>query len=119
MKLLMENLPASLRDQRQSLTQCLEAMNTVAPLRAVYLFGSHARGEARPDSDVDLCLVSDKAEHQLETARRFSAAIWDVWPRPAFTLIPITPQRLAEKKARHDHFFTTVLREGALLAKED
>jgi predicted nucleotidyltransferase len=22
----------------------------------VYLFGSHARGEAGPDSDVDLCL---------------------------------------------------------------
>ena len=29
-------------------------MNDVMPLRAVYLFGSHARGEAGPDSDVDL-----------------------------------------------------------------
>ena len=83
MKLLMENLPASLRDQRQSLTQCLEAMNTVAPLRAVYLFGSHARREAGADSDVDLCIVADQAESQLKTAARFRNAMWEIWPRPA------------------------------------
>ena len=40
-------------------------MNRALPLRAVYLFGSHARGDARPDSDVDLCLVADGAERQL------------------------------------------------------
>ncbi len=27
-------------------------MNRVMPLRAVYLFGSHARGDAGPESDV-------------------------------------------------------------------
>ena len=37
-------------------------MDRVVPLKAVYLFGSHARGEARPDSDVDLCLVAEGAE---------------------------------------------------------
>jgi predicted nucleotidyltransferase len=36
-------------------------MNEVLPLQAVYLFGSHARGAARPDSDVDLCLVAEGA----------------------------------------------------------
>jgi predicted nucleotidyltransferase len=29
-------------------------MNRVLPLTTVYLFGSHARGDVRPDSDVDL-----------------------------------------------------------------
>jgi predicted nucleotidyltransferase len=119
MKLLLDNLPSSLIDQRESLAQCLVAMNRVKPLRTVYLFGSHARGEARPDSDVDLCIVADGAERQLEAARQFREAIWDVWPRPAFTLIPIAPQRLAEKKACGDHFFATVLKEGVLLATQD
>src|SRR5437867_10243178 len=61
-KLLLDNLPAKLQSQRDTLAQCLEAMDRVMPLRAVYLFGSHARGESRPDSDVDLCIVADGAE---------------------------------------------------------
>ena len=68
MRLLLENLPPSLAPQRETLARCLNAMNGALPLRAVYLFGSHARGEARPDSDVDLCLVAEGAERQLAAA---------------------------------------------------
>jgi predicted nucleotidyltransferase len=118
-KLLLDRLPASLRDQRETLAECLEAMNRAVPLTAVYLFGSHARGEARPDSDVDLCLVADGATEQLKTARRFREAIWDIWPCPAFTLIPITPQRLDEKRAVGDYFFATILKEGVQLAAKN
>jgi predicted nucleotidyltransferase len=116
-KLLLDNLPPNLQNQRQTLARCLEAMDRVLPLRAVYLFGSHARGEAGPDSDVDLCIVADGAEQQLEAARRFREAIWDVWPRPPLTLIPITPKRLAEKRKVGDHFFFTILKEGVLVAQ--
>ncbi|MBM3879539.1 MAG: nucleotidyltransferase domain-containing protein [Verrucomicrobia bacterium] len=90
-----------------------------ACLRRVILFGSHAHGDARPDSDVDLCLVAEGAERQLEGARRFRHATWEVWPCPAFTLLPISPTRLAEKQAVRDHFFTTLLNEGVTLATED
>ena len=116
MKLLLENLPTSLVAQRDTLARCLEAMNRALPLRAVYLFGSHARGEARPDSDVDLCLVAEGATEQLKAAQRCRRAIWYIRPKPAFTLVPIAPQRLEEKKAIGDFFFATVLKEGVLLA---
>ena len=119
MKLLFDNLPPSLASQRETLARCLEAMNRVMPLRAVYLFGSHARGEARPDSDVDLCLVADGAERQLEAAQQFCRAIRPIRPKPSFTLVPITPERLAEKRTIRDHFFQTVLNEGVRLATEN
>ena len=119
MKLVLENLPPSLAAQRETLARCLEAMNRVMPLRAVYLFGSHARGDARPDSDVDLCLVADGATRQLQASARYSDAIWDVLPRPAFTLIPIAPDRLTEKRVSGDPFYKTILEEGVLLASED
>lgn len=119
MKLLFENLPPSLEPQRDVLARCLEAMNRVLPLRRVILFGSHARGEARPDSDVDLCLVAEGAERQLEAARRFRHAMGDIWPRPAFTLVPICPLRLSEKEAIGDHFFHTVQTEGVPIATQD
>ncbi len=94
-------------------------MNQALPLRAVYLFGSHARGDARSDSDVDLCLVAEGATEQLKAAQRFRGAIWDIRPKPAFTLVPIAPERLEEKMAIGDPFFRTILLEGVPLATED
>lgn len=66
------------------------------PLKAVYLFGSHARGEARPDSDVDLCVVAEGAAAQLGAAQAFRRAMRPIRPKPAFTLVPIAPARLQE-----------------------
>ena len=118
-KLHLENLPASLEPQRTTLARCLEAMNRALPLHEVWLFGSHARGEARPDSDVDLCLVAEGAERQIKAAQCFREAMEVVPAKPPFTLIPIAPARLAEKKAVGDHFFETIMTEGLLLAAQD
>jgi predicted nucleotidyltransferase len=118
-KLLMENLPPALEPQRESLEKCFHAFDRARHIRAIYLFGSHARREARPDSDVDLCIVADGAEKQFEAAADFRRQIWSVWPCPALTLIPIAPCRLEEKKKSGDHFFQTVLKEGILLATEN
>lgn len=119
MKLLLDNLPPTLASQREILSQCLAAMNRVLPFTAVYLFGSHARGMARSDSDVDLCLVADGATEQLKAAQSYRRAIRPIRPKPAFTLVPISPARLEEKKAIGDQFFATVLREGVLLATQN
>ena len=119
MKLLLENLPPSLAPQRETLARCLEAMDRALLLREVWLFGSHARGEARPDSDVDLCLVADGAERQRAAARQFRRAMRPLRGKPSFTLVPIAPSRLAEKKAIDDHVFGTVMGEGVLIATKD
>lgn len=116
---MLENLPPSLAPHREAFWRCLEVIHAVLPLQEVILFGSHARGEAGPDSDVDLCLVADGAERQLEAARRWRVAMRSVWPRPSFTLIPIAPWRLAEKRACDDHFFATIFEEGVSLAAQD
>jgi predicted nucleotidyltransferase len=119
MKFMLENLPPSLHGQADTLRRCLEAFDRVMPLQAVYLFGSHARGEARPDSDVDLCIVSGGAEEQFVAATKLRRATRDIRPKPAFTLIPIAPTRLLEKRQRGDHFFQTVLREGIKLGSQN
>jgi uncharacterized protein len=115
-KLHLENLPPSLMAQRETLARCIEAMHAAHPLRQVILFGSHARGEARTDSDVDLCLVADGAERQLAVAAEWRRAMRPVRPKLSFTLIPITPARLDEKYACRDFFFGSVFKEGRILA---
>ena len=115
----MENVPSSLQERREILAKCLAAIDRVRRVRAVYLFGSHAQGHARPDSDIDLCIVADGAEQQTQTATEFRRALWPLRPGLSFTLIPITPHRLAEKKSIGDHFFHTILEEGVQIAAED
>jgi hypothetical protein len=118
-KLLLDKLPPSLAGERETLAKCLAAMDRVLPLKAVYLFGSHARGDARSDSDVDLCLVADGATNQLKAAQSYRRAMRPIRPKPPFTLVPISPLRLEEKKSVGDHFFATVLEEGVLLATQN
>jgi len=119
MKLMLGKLPPSLRGQAKALRQCLEAFDRVMPLQEVYLFGSHARGEAQPDSDVDLCLVSKGATRQIAAAAKLRRATRDIHPKPALTLVPIAPERLSEKMACGDHFFLTILREGVRIGSQD
>ncbi len=117
--MLLENLPPSLQSQRETLARCIEAFDSVTPVKQVLLFGSHARGEAGPDSDVDLCIVAAGAEAQRKTAADYRRNIWPLRPLPSLTLLPISPARLQEKREIGDHFFATVLKEGVPLAEED
>lgn len=119
MNLFLDRLPKGLKTKSESLAKCFKAFNSIRRINEVYIFGSYARGDARPDSDIDLCIVAEGAENQIQTAGLFRRAIRDIRPKPAFTLIPITPERLAEKKAIHDHFFSTILKEGILVATKN
>ena len=119
MKILLRNIPDQLNKDRDIIARCLQEFDRSQHFREVYLFGSYARGDASPNSDVDLCIVSDDAERQLESATIYRRAIRSIRPKPSFTLVPITPDRLAERKRINDHFFATILKEGILIAKED
>ena len=44
-------------------------------LRGVYLFGSHARGEAGTDSDVDVLVVLDEVRHYFGETERTSGLV--------------------------------------------
>ena len=119
MKLLTRNIPRPLRSREKGLTECLRAFDRARAIDRIVLFGSYARGEQRPDSDVDLCIVAEGAENQMRAAGEFRRAIRDVKPKPAFTLIPITPARLEEKKKSGDYFFETIMKDGICVAQKD
>jgi len=119
MKYHWENLPPSLQAQREVLYQVIEAMNQVCPLQRIILFGSHVRGEASSDSDVDLCIVAEGSEEQVRAAIQFRRKLRDIRDRPALTLLPISPRRWQEKQVIGEPFFQTIEREGKTLAEND
>ncbi len=88
------------------------------PIRIV-LFGSRARGEARPDSDFDLLIVeeSDLPRHKRSPkyyrATRDARAFAD--PDVDRDIVVWTPEEIRQWETVANHFVTTALREGKVL----
>ena len=73
--------------------ELLEAQRT--PVQRVIIFGSYARGGARPDSDIDICIISPKfgkdSVREMQFLSRQSRKI-DTRIEP----IPVSPKEYRE-----------------------
>jgi len=105
--------------EQRALKSCLEAMGKTLPVKQIIMFGSRARGTYSFDSDVDLCVVADTITSQRQAARNLRRSIGRIRGKPALSILPISPQRLKEKRKSRDPFFQSVLQEGVLVAEED
>lgn len=84
-----------------------------SPLKIV-LFGSHARGEGRPDSDLDLMIVeepSGEPTYKRATPYRMALPSLDM----PVDIIVETPDKIADWANVPLAFTTTVMREGRVL----
>jgi predicted nucleotidyltransferase len=83
-----------------------------SPYRIV-LFGSHARGNARPESDVDLLIIEDSDVPRYRRAPRYLRAL--VGTVPAKDVVVWTPAEVEAWREVENAFVTTALREGRTL----
>ncbi len=78
----------------------------------VVLFGSHAAGQARDDSDVDILVTMDYQGNSLGTAAKI---IRELRPRFAVDLIVRTETELEERIRQSDAFLTEAATRGQVL----
>jgi predicted nucleotidyltransferase len=81
--------------------------------RRVVLFGSHATGRGRPDSDLDLLIIEDSDLPRHRRAPRYLRALVGVYP--AKDVIVWTPAEIASWANVPHAFISTILREGVTL----
>lgn len=79
----------------------------------IILFGSRARGDARPDSDIDLLVIQDS---KVPGYRR-DAALYLVLAglNAPVDLITYTPEEVRDWSAVPQAFITTAIREGKVV----
>src|SRR5260370_3414802 len=70
-------------------------------LRRIALFGSSARGEATPDSDIDLLVVLDAMVSPWEELRAMEPILWrhSLEHDTVVTAVPVTEQELADPRS--------------------
>ncbi len=97
-------------EQLQEVVQRI--VQTFDPQRIV-LFGSHAYGEPRSDSDVDLLVVLESDERPAARATRVSRVLR---PRPfPMDILVRTPDELRHRLEIGDHFIREVMDHGRVL----
>ncbi len=78
--------PKEIRGVIQQFKRALRAAGF--PLSRMMLFGSYARNEALPDSDIDICLVSSAFKRQRERFRKQAVFIaFEIDPRIQIVLV--------------------------------
>lgn len=80
--------------------------------RRIILFGSHAYGTPRPESDLDLLIVMDTDLRESEQALRIRQHL-----KPMFSidLLVYTPSRLRQRLAWGDSFLREITERGIIL----
>lgn len=101
----------------ETIQQIVEVITTHLSPRRVILFGSHARGEAGPDSDLDLFVELDPP---LPTRGRSALVkrLFAPYPGP-MDIVVYSPQEVAYWKQAPASLVATVLREGTVLYERD
>lgn len=88
-------------------------IGAAAKAQRVILFGSHARGEATEQSDVDLLIIAESDLPRFKRSRKLYKLLK---PHPfGMDLVVYTPEEIEKGKRSKVSFVSTVLQEGKTL----
>ena len=79
----------------------------------VILFGSRARREARPESDIDLLVIAESTEPRYRRSVPLYGALSDILA--PMDILVYSPEEVKEWSEVRQAFVTTAIREGRVL----
>ncbi len=95
------------------LDEVVHRILSVGAPRKIVLFGSRARGQATPDSDLDLLIIESSDLPRYKRASRYLHALTGVFPEK--DVVVWTPDEVEEWVTVPNAFITTALKEGKVL----
>jgi uncharacterized protein len=100
------------RIPQKAIDQVVQQIVEMFKPQKIILFGSYARGNPRPESDVDMLVVMDT---NLKDVQQAIQICQQIEYRFGLDLIVHTPKHLAERLKMGDWFLQDVIKEGKVL----
>ena len=122
MKASLPNSGASHQERPPAVTEALLSEITRRlrdagdPLKII-LFGSHARGEAGPYSDLDLLVIEDADRSRREASVAYRLALLGSYP--ARDVVVRTPQEIETRRGHLGRIERQVMKEGRVLYERE
>ena len=96
--------------------QIKKVVHEVAPTAKAILFGSEARGDARPDSDIDLLILMDGDKISLESEEAVTLPLYELELKTGIAINPIVMlKKLWDNRPFKTPFYVNVVNEGVVL----
>ena len=109
----MKHPATSTIPEEQLLGEVVRRICAAGNPQRIVLFGSRARGDAPPDSDLDLLIVEETTLPRHRRSIPYLRALLGLFP--AKDILVYTPAEIAEWTGVPNAFVTTALREGRVL----
>jgi predicted nucleotidyltransferase len=110
---LIENGECVSMSNMDLLTEIVDRVVEVAEPQQVVLFGSMARGNAGPNSDVDLLVVVPDGTRRLETAKLLHKSMFGI--PAAVDFVVATVSDINRNASNIGLIYRTIVREGRVL----
>lgn len=96
--------------------QIREAIRKVAPTATTILYGSEARGEARPDSDIDILVLLDGDKLTLKDIEAVEGTLCEIEWRTGVLISPLVVLKSNwENRPFVTPFYMNIIKDGIVL----